>query len=86
MELIKDDQKGRVYQDGKIKVFYRKEGSVSGDNSINVEELIYLINGSVELTVDDKVENLDAPARIKIPEKTYHKIVALSDITFILLE
>ncbi|MEA2064838.1 MAG: hypothetical protein U9O66_00895 [Patescibacteria group bacterium] len=51
-----------------------------------MEELIYLIAGSAEITIKNYIESLDAPVKIKIPAKTYHKIKALTDISFILYE
>lgn len=86
MELIKDDQRGKVFQSDKLKIFYRNKGSVSGDNANNDEELIYLISGRAEITLEDESWNVDAPAEITFPENTYHRIDAVEDITFILVE
>ncbi len=85
MQLLKDNEKWKVYQDNGYKFFYRKKGSISWGNAINVEENIYLVQWKVNLTLGEKSEILEAPAKIYIPEKTYHKIEALNDIIFILL-
>lgn len=45
MKLIKENEKGKTYQAPNFKILYRYKGSISGDNDINVEELIYFING-----------------------------------------
>jgi len=86
MKLIKEDSKGKTYGDDFLKVFYRNKGSISGDNAENIEEIIYLVEGSAKVTLKDSVEILEAPAKIEFPAKTYHKIEALTDICFILRE
>ena len=84
MELIKDNEKGKVYQSDKFQIFYRNKDSISGDNSENVEEEIYLVSGEAEITLREEVKIIKAPIKIEIPAKTYHKIKALTDIIFIL--
>ena len=86
MELIKKDERGENYQADGFKVYYRSKGTVTGDNAENVEELIYFITGSAELTLEDKTWIIEAPARVEFPANTYHKIRALTDISFVLLE
>lgn len=86
MKLIKENEKGKVYQTEKFKIVYRKKDTISGDNEENVEELIYLVHGSAEVTLKDKSWTAEAPAKIEFPAKTYHKIKALTDICFILIE
>ncbi len=85
MKLVKNNEKGKVYEGGDLKVFYREKGSISGDNDVNLHEKIYLINGEAKLTLENNTEKIIAPAEVEIPEKTYHKIVAITDITFVLL-
>ena len=86
MKLIKDNEKGKTYQTDNFKILYRNKGTVTGDNSENVEELIYLISGSAEITLRDSTSIVEAPAKIKFPAKTYHKIKALTDISLVLFE
>jgi mannose-6-phosphate isomerase-like protein (cupin superfamily) len=86
MKLIKENEKGKVYQTENFKIVYRKKDTISGDNEENVEELIYLVHGSAEVTLKDKTWTAKAPAKIEFPAKTYHKIKALTDICFILIE
>jgi mannose-6-phosphate isomerase-like protein (cupin superfamily) len=86
MELIKDNHKGKTYQANNFKILYRKSGSVSGDNSENVHELIYLITGSARMTLEDKSWTIEGPAKVEFPARTYHKIEALTDISMILFE
>ena len=86
MKLLKENEKGKTYQVKDFKIFYRNKDSISGDNSENVEEEIYLISGSAEVTLKESTKIVNAPAKIDFPAKTYHKIKALTDIIFILIE
>lgn len=86
LELLKEKPEGKNYQADGFKVLYRNKGVVAGDNSENVKETIYLISGKAEFTLKDKTWTEEAPAKIEFPEKTYHKINALTDIAFVLFE
>lgn len=80
INLIKENEKGKTYQADGFKILYRYKDMIAGDNSENVKELIYFISGSAEITLQDKTWIIEFPA------KTYHKIKALTDISFILFE
>lgn len=67
-------------------VCYRKQGAVTGDNCENPKETIFLITGEAEVTVEEKTWIAKAPEKIEFPKKTYHKIEALSDLSFVLFE
>ncbi|MEA3453219.1 MAG: hypothetical protein U9Q96_02720, partial [Patescibacteria group bacterium] len=69
-----------------FKVYYRNKNTISGDNSKNKEEIIYLINGSAEIIIENNKQIVEALVKIEIPAKIYHKIKALSDIIFVLFE
>ncbi len=86
IKLTKENNIGKTYQADSFKILYRNKNSIAGDNSINVEELIYFITGSAEITLKDKVWRIDAPATVNFPSNTYHKIEALTDISFIIFE
>lgn len=86
MQLVKDNDKGRTYQADKLKILYRREGSISGDNSENVEEHLYFIEGSAKITLVEDEWTIRAPVKVHFPANTYHKIEALTDISFVLLE
>ena len=86
LKLIKENEKGKTYQAEGFKILYRYKGKVAGDNSENVEELIYFITGSAEITLKDKTWIIESPAKVEFPANTYHKIKALTDISFILFE
>jgi len=49
-------------------------------------EEIYFIGGSAEITLKDKSWVIESPAKIEFPEKTYHKIKALTKRGLILFE
>ncbi|MFA7286280.1 MAG: hypothetical protein WC052_01270 [Patescibacteria group bacterium] len=86
MKLIRDDLKGKVYEAAGLKIFLRNRESVSGDNSENAAELIYLLKGMAEVTTGDRIYKIQGPAKIEFPARTYHKIKALTDIVFVLLD
>lgn len=86
MEIIKQDEKGKTYQADNFKILYRYKNTIAGDNSKNVEEVIYFITGSAEITLKDSTRIIKAPAKVEFPAKTYHKIKALTDISFIIFE
>jgi len=69
-----------------FKIYYGEKGSIAGDNNINPAETIYLISGEMEITVRDKTEIKTAPAEIKIPAKTYHKLKALTKVSFVVID
>ena len=84
MKLTKDNHKWKNYQTNDFIICYRYKNSISGNNDENKQELIYLITWSADVTIKDKTETINAPAEINIPANTYHKIKALTDISFIL--
>jgi len=84
LKIIKSDQRGIVYQCGQNMFVSRKKGTITADHiHSDIAETIYLFKGTIELTIGKKVKKIIAPAKIKIPKKTYHKILAISDIDFL---
>jgi len=86
IKLIKEKKEGKNYQADNFKIYYRYKNMVAGNNSKNVEELIYLITGKAEVTLKDSTWTVEAPAKIEFPAKTYHKIKALTDIAFVVFK
>jgi len=84
IELLKEDSDGKKYQVNGFRIYYKNKDTITGDNDINKSELIYLITGKAEITIQDKTWLAEAPAKIEFPAKTYHNIYALTDISFIL--
>lgn len=66
-----------------LKFISRKKGTITADYSHNEYEVLYLIKGEVELTIDEDTEIIKAPIKIEILEKVYRKLFALSDIEII---
>lgn len=86
MELIKDNEKGKTYQADGFKILYRYKGMIAGNNDINPKETIYFITGSAKITLEEKTFEVESPCKIEFPAKTYHKIKALTDISFIVYD
>jgi hypothetical protein len=88
MKLIKSDEKGKTFETStpNFKVLYRNKNSIAEDNTENPEELIFLITGDAEITLKKKTWTATAPTQINFPTNTYHKIKALTDISFIVFE
>ncbi len=86
LKIIKENKKGKTYQAEGFKILYRHKNKIAGDNSENVEELIYFITGSAEITLRDKTWIIKSPVKVEFPANTYHKIKALTDISFVLFE
>ncbi len=83
LEFIKEKNGFKSYQAKGFKIYYGEKDAVAGDNNINPKETIYLIDGEVEIIINNKVGTVKAPAEFQVPEKTYHKITALTDIKFL---
>jgi mannose-6-phosphate isomerase-like protein (cupin superfamily) len=69
LKLIKSDERGEVWDCDKLNFVSRKKGSVSGDHihEANNFEILYLIKGEIELTVDKETQVVKAPAKLKYP-------------------
>ncbi|TKJ17157.1 hypothetical protein CEE44_01320 [Candidatus Woesearchaeota archaeon B3_Woes] len=80
LRIIKSDERGFMYDCDKLNFISRKKGTTNADHSHNVPEILYLVKGEAELTIGDETKTVEAPVKIEIPEKTHHKLVALSDI------
>lgn len=83
LDIIKEDEWGKIYNCGEFKLIYRKKGSVSADHAHPRKEALFLIEGKIELTIDNGTKVIEAPVKIMIPENIHHKIKALTDIKLI---
>ena len=84
LKIIKADERGVVYECDGIMYVLRKKGTVTADHiHDDLGEILYLIKGTIKLTVGEEVKKVSAPTKIEIPKKIYHKILALSDIEFL---
>jgi mannose-6-phosphate isomerase-like protein (cupin superfamily) len=86
IKLIKENEKGKTFQAEGFKILYRHKDQIAGDNSENVREVIYFITGLAEITLKDKTWIIESPTKVEFPPNTYHKIKALTKISFILFE
>lgn len=80
IKIFKKDERGTIYECGKARYIIRKKGTVSADHTHKVSEVLFLLEGKVKLTIDNKTKIVKAPAKIEIPSNIYHKLLALSDI------
>ena len=80
LSVIKSDERGIIYGCDNLKFISRKKDTISANHSHEDQEILYLIRGEVELTIGKERKKVSAPIRIDIPQNTYHKLVALSDI------
>lgn len=83
LQIVKSDERGVIYDCGKVGFITRKRGTTSADHNHKEPEILYLVEGRIELTVGEETRKVEAPAKIEIPEHIYHKLVALTDIRII---
>ena len=80
LKIEKEDNRGKIYNCDKVRLIERKAGSICADHEHKQGEVLFLIEGAIELTVGDKTVSLKAPKRIEIPAEIYHKLLAKTDI------
>jgi len=83
LKILKSDDRGAIFDCDKVKFIRRKKCSVSADHSHEDNEILYLVNGEIELTIADETNIISVPTKIVIPPNVYHRILALSDIGMI---
>ena len=83
LPIIKKDEKGKIYDCGEFKFIIRKKDSISADHTHDKDEILILIDGEIELTINDEIKIIRTPVKIEIPKNTYHKVRALRDIKLI---
>lgn len=82
LELVKEKEGVKVYQGNNCRIYYGEENKVFGDNNTNPKELIYLLKGELEVTIEDKIKLFKAPEKIEIEANTYHKLEAKTNVIF----
>jgi len=80
MKLIKNDERGLLWEIDGIEYIKRKKGSISANHEHQQRELLFLLEGEIELTVIDEVKKIKGPTKVEIEPNTFHKIIALTDI------
>lgn len=83
IRTIKSDHRGVIYDCGKSNFISRKSGTVSADHIHNEPEKIYLVEGKIELTIDNETQIVEAPIMFEYGPNIYHKLVALTDIRLV---
>lgn len=84
LKLLKESDKWKNFDGWGFQLLERFAGSVTWDNIINPDELLYLISGKAVITLWDRKEEIIAPCKFEFPANTYHKIEAITDITLLL--
>lgn len=84
IKIIKSDERGVIFNCGKVSFISRKKGSISADHRHEDAETIYLVKGEVELTIGDETKIVQAPIKFSYPGNIYHKLVALTDIELVI--
>ena len=83
IKVIKKDERGIIYKCDPVNYIVRKKGTVSADHTHGEAETLYLVEGKVELTIGKETKNVEAPLKVFVPAKEYHKLIALTDIKLI---
>ena len=84
IKIIKSDERGIIYDCGNSSFITRKKGTIGANHTHEDPEIIYLVKGEIELTIDDETKIVKAPIMFKINSNVYHKVVALTDIDFVI--
>ena len=84
IKIIKSDERGIIYDCGNSSFITRKKGTIGADHTHEDPEIIYLVKGEIELTIGDETQVVKAPIMFKIDPNVYHKVVALTDIDFVI--
>lgn len=84
IKIIKSDERGTIYDCGKSSFISRKKGTISANHTHKDPEIVYLVKGDVELTIGDETKIVKAPIMFKTDSNVYHKLVALTDIEFVI--
>lgn len=79
LEIIKESNGLRFCDCDGIYYIELDKGTVASDHVHDEQEIIYLLKGKAEYTINDKTLVIVAPKKIIIPPKTYHKFIALTD-------
>ena len=84
IRVIKSDERGIIYDCGPSSFISRKKGSISANHKHEDPEVVYLVEGEIELTIGDETQVVKAPIRFETAPNQYHKLVALTDIQLVI--
>jgi quercetin dioxygenase-like cupin family protein len=83
LQIVKSDERGIIYDCGKVGFIIRSKGTISADHTHEEPEILYLVEGRATLTIGKEVSEVEAPVEIEISGNVYHKLVALTDIRIV---
>ena len=69
IRITKKDERGIIYNCDKVGFIIRKKGAISADHTHQEAESLYLVNGEVEITVENETALMKAPSKILIDKK-----------------
>ena len=84
IKIIKSDERGIIYDCGSSSFITRKKGTIGADHTHEDQEIIYLVKGKIELTIGNETQIVKAPIMFRINSNVYHKVIALTDIDFVI--
>lgn len=84
IKIIKSDDRGVIYNCGKVNFITRKKDTISADHSHQDKEMVYLVKGEAELTIGKETKIIKAPIVFEVPSDIHHKLVALTDISLVI--
>jgi len=83
IEVVKQDDRGTIYNIEGIDVVVWKKGSKSSEHSHDTKEIIYVVKGKMRLTVNDEEKIINESETITVPEKIQRTVEALEDMIII---
>jgi quercetin dioxygenase-like cupin family protein len=83
IKVLKKDERGTIYRCKPVNYIVRNKDTVSADHTHKEAEMLYLVEGEVELTVGKETKKIKAPIKVFIPSNKYHKLIAITDIKLI---
>lgn len=84
LSKVKEDERGVIYDCGKLNFIKRHKGTISANHTHKDHETLFLVDGTVELTIDKETQTVSAPLKIEIQPNVYHKLIARTNIYLLL--
>ncbi|MCK4670464.1 MAG: hypothetical protein KAT43_04630 [Nanoarchaeota archaeon] len=80
LPIVKSDEQVVIYDCGRMNFLARKKDTISSDCIHSESEIIFLVEGEMELTAGNETKKVKAPIIIELSPNIHHKIHALTDI------
>ncbi len=84
IDTYKSDERGVIYDCGKVRIISRKQGSTSANHQHEEKEVLFLISGKIELEVGEERDIISGYKKIEIPGNIHHTVKALTDIILLI--